>query len=40
MKAALGICLGLLFGFTADACTTVVVGKKASATGRVMVGHN
>lgn len=34
MKVALGIFLGLLFGFTADACTTVVVGKKVSATGR------
>ena len=40
MKVALGIILGLLFGLAADACTTVVVGKKASATGRVIVGHN
>ena len=24
----------------ADACTTFVVGRKASATGRVIVGHN
>ena len=40
MKVALGIFLGLLFCFTADACTTVVVGKKVSATGRVIVGHN
>ena len=26
--------------FAADACTAFVVGKKASATGRVIVGHN
>ena len=25
---------------TADACTAIVVGKKASATGHVLIGHN
>ena len=34
------LCLVPLLGLTADACTTVVVGKQASATGRVIVGHN
>lgn len=36
------LCAGLvaLFGLAAEACTTVVVGRRASATGRVIVGHN
>ena len=28
------------FSFSSHACMTFVVGKKASATGRVIVGHN
>jgi len=33
------VCLALL-SFDAVACSTIIVGKSASATGRVLVGHN
>ena len=32
--------LGCFAASTVDACTAFVVGKKASATGHVIVGHN
>ena len=36
--SALLLCL--LMPDRANACTAIVVGKKASATGHVLVGHN
>ena len=36
--SALLLCL--LAASRANACTAIVVGKKASATGHVLVGHN
>ena len=39
IAAAIGT-VALVFGNTADACTAFVVGKKASITGHVIVGHN
>lgn len=38
--ALFAIPLGLFVPMQADACTAIVAGKKASATGHVLVGHN
>ena len=38
--AAFAAALAAFFVSQADACMTFVVGKKISATGRVIVGHN
>jgi dipeptidase len=39
-KAIVLLAAALGHGATAEGCTAFVVGKKASATGRVIVGHN
>lgn len=42
-KTALAVCLGALLAgvsFSSQACFTVIVGKDASATGEIIIGHN
>ena len=36
---AIGAAMGSM-AFNASACSTVIVGKDASATGNILVGHN
>ena len=40
-KVKLGVSLAVVFAaVTAEACSAILVGRKASATGQVIVGHN
>ena len=42
-KTALAVCLGALLAgvsLSSQACFTVIVGKDASATGEIIIGHN
>lgn len=42
-KTALAVCIGALLAgvsLSSQACFTVIVGKDASATGEIIIGHN
>ncbi|MCQ2392054.1 MAG: C69 family dipeptidase [Kiritimatiellae bacterium] len=40
LKRLLSLSMGLIVVGSASACTAIIVGKKASVTGHVLVGHN